>query len=244
MIERPVRLDGAAVEALAAVLAAQRRLEDAVGPAAVVGPMTAQLDAIAALMREASGPHRDPLARVVAEWTVWTGWLHAALRRDAAAVHLFRQAEKLADEVGDGTVAELAAGFRGYVARKQGRHRAVVRASHAALATPGAHPALKVFDTLQAAKGYAALGADDEARRLLDTAAKLIEGAGTPPPPAYWYTPAFFRLNIGVVHHELGDHATAADHLANGLDALPAEQRGAEWADEYREFLAAAKAAS
>lgn len=48
-------------------------------------------------------------------------------------------------------------------------------------------------------------------------------------------------MNIGFVHLELGDHATAADLLATGLDGLPADQRHADWTTEYRDALRAAR---
>lgn len=153
-VARPARLDAGSLGALSAILAGQRRLEDAIGAAALVEPVMAQTRSITALLREATGPHREDLGRIVAEWTTFAGWLHAALRQDARALELFGLAEDLADDVDHGTGAALATSFRGYVARKQGRPRAVVRAASAALATPGVHQAQKTFDTLQTAQGY------------------------------------------------------------------------------------------
>ena len=119
----------------AEVLARQRHIEDALGPTAVLMPLALQLDAITQVLKDASGPNRDALAHLVAEWTSYVGWLHAATHRDREAVTLFSRAEELADDVGDGPVAATAASFRGYVALLQGRPRSAIRASAAAAAT-------------------------------------------------------------------------------------------------------------
>ncbi|MFB4320016.1 hypothetical protein [Actinomadura sp. 21ATH] len=237
----PSRLDAGALEALATVLAAQRRLEDTVGAAILLAPVAAQLDGIMAVLRDASGPLRDRLGRIVAEWSVFSGWLHAALRRDADALNLFGQGEELADEFQDGTVAAIATSFRGYVARQQGRPRAVVRASSAALATPGGHSVQRTFDRLQAAQGYAALGQTEDARRLLDSAAEQAADAIEPPPPVYWYSEPFFQLNIGMVHREIGEYGDASALLEAGLRGIPADQAGAEWLGEYKSALTDAR---
>ncbi|QFG23617.1 hypothetical protein [Actinomadura sp. WMMB 499] len=232
--QRPARLDTDALDALAAVLGAQRRLEDATGPAVLLGPVVSQLDAITGMLRDASGPLRDRLGRIVAEWTVFAGWLHAAVRQDTRALALFGRGEEMADEFGDGTIGAVATSFRGYVARRQGRPRTVVRAAMAAMATPGGHPVQGVFDRLQAAQGWAALGEADRARRLLDEAAVRAADRVEPPPPVYWYSEPFFQLNIGLVHRTIGEYADAAALLEAGLSGIPADQAQAEWLGEYR----------
>jgi tetratricopeptide (TPR) repeat protein len=172
----------------------------------------------------------------VAEWSVYTGWLHAALRDDAKALDLFSRGGELADDFADGTVAAIATSFRGYVARQQGRPHAVVRASRAALVTPGGHPVQRTFDRLQAAQGYAALGEVDQARRLLDEAAGEA-AADIEPPPVYWYSAPFFQLNIGMVHRDIGEFGDAAALLDAGLRGMPADQAAAEWLGEYKAAL-------
>ncbi|MFB4305263.1 hypothetical protein [Actinomadura sp. GTD37] len=63
------------LEALAIVLAGQRRLEDALGAAAVLAPVSTQLGALTTMLKDAGGPLRPRLGRLVAEWTVYAGWL-------------------------------------------------------------------------------------------------------------------------------------------------------------------------
>jgi transcriptional regulator with XRE-family HTH domain len=238
----PSRVDGRSVSALADVLAAQRRLDDAIGPHALIPATTAQTAMVTGLLKDARGPHRDDLAKVAAEYVQFEGWLHAEARNDPEAVRILSAAEDLADDAMDGTLAAQAANFRGYLARQQGRPGAVVRWFLTAHHTPGAHPAQRLGDAAQAAQGFATLGEDDEARRLLDIAGRLLDAAGRDQPPgtAYWLTPTFHRLNIGLAHLALGDHADAADHLTAGLDGLPDDQQGAEWANEYRRALGTA----
>jgi hypothetical protein len=234
---RPARFDQATNDALTAVLAGQRRLEDAIGPSALVTPVSVQLRQITHMLRDASGPPRDRLGRIVAEWAVYAGWLHAATRQDAQALELVGLGERLADEFEGGTLAAIATSFRGYVARQQGRPRAVVGASCAALGTPGGHPVQRTFAQLQAAQGYAALGETDQARRMLDSAAERAADRVEPPPPVYWYSEPFFQLNIGMAQLDIGEHADAAALLDAGLRGMPADQAEAEWLGEYRAAL-------
>ncbi|MCO5967451.1 transcriptional regulator [Actinoallomurus soli] len=240
-MRRPARVDAGVIEALSMVLSGQRRLEDAIGPVPLLAPVTAQVRSVTAMLRETSGPYRDELAVIAADWTTFAGWLRAAVRQDAPALALFDRGEELADDVDYGTGAALATSFRGYVARKQGRPRAVVRAASAALATRGVHPSQRAFDTLQAAQGHAMLGDREDVRRLLDRAVDLAEGAGEPPRSVYWYTEGFFRLNIGVALAGIGEYRDAVDIITSGLDGIPVDQRAAEWLHEYEEALADAK---
>ncbi|WNI28597.1 helix-turn-helix transcriptional regulator [Streptomyces sp. ITFR-6] len=244
VVAQPSRLDARTVGALADVLAAQRRLDDAVGPTAVLPATQAQASTVRSLLRSSGGPHRGALADVVAEWVQFEGWLHASARSDARALILLDEAVELADEAESGTLVAQALNFRGYVARQREQPRAVTRWFSAAYHTPGAHPAQRMGDATQAAHGYAELGHTDEARRMLDEAANLADAAADQPPgTAYWLTPTFQRLSLGLAHLGLGEHADAAEHLRAGLSGLPADQQRAEWTGEYRDALEVAEAA-
>jgi transcriptional regulator with XRE-family HTH domain len=245
-------IDAEVVRALADMLSAQRRLDDALGSAAVLTPTLAQIEAIESLATSASGDAARQLCSVTAEWVRFAGWLHASLRKDRDAVKLFARAEELADEANDSVTAALAISFRGYVARQRGNWPGVIRASIAARQSPGTHCTQRTFDTLQAAQGYAGLAeADgmrrhrDDARRMLGEASEMIEDMtgdnAIPPPSVYWYSPTFFRMNIGMVHFGLGDMADAVENLSVGIAGLPDEHKNTEWAKEYRDALAAAR---
>ncbi|MEV4439699.1 helix-turn-helix transcriptional regulator [Streptomyces sp. NPDC049577] len=242
--ERPSRVDAGTVDALARVLSAYRRLDDALDPESVIPATLTQVNDVTRMLKGARGVHRDRLVAVASEYAQFAGWMLAQVRRDDEAVSLLTQALELADEIGDGTLAAQALNFRGYLARRQGRQQGVARWYSAAAHTPGAHPAQRLGDMLQSAAGLAALGETDRALRMVDDAERLADTAAAVPPPetAYWLTPGFNRLNMGLCTLALGRYDEAADHFSAGLAALPPDQQGAAWTREHRDALARAVA--
>ncbi|CDR07372.1 XRE family transcriptional regulator [Streptomyces iranensis] len=242
-IDHPSRIDGRAVKTLGDILAAQRRLDDTLGPSPLIGPVEAQTATLLSLLKDVRGPHRDALAEVAAESVQFAGWLYASTRQDAKAVKRLTEAEELADEAGSGTLAAQALNFRGYIARQQGNPRGMVRWFSAAYYTPGASAPQRMGDAAQVAQGLGELGQTDAARRLLDEAMALSDAAQDQPPgTAYWLTPNFQRLNLGLAHLGLKAYADAADHIRAGLAGLPADQQRAPWTKEHRDALAQAEA--
>ena len=235
VVHTPSHLDGATVEHLTRALYAQRHAEDTLGPKLMIGPMKAQSDTLVTLLRDASGPHRPALMHLVADWLTFIGWLHTALREFPEADATFGKVEEIADELEDGILASTGTSYRGYLALLEGRHRAAVRATVAALATPGAHPTQLAYDTMQAAQAYAGLGDVSEAKSLLHRASDLVTNAGDPPESLYWYTAPFLRMNIGLTQHAIGQHRDAVDSISSGIAELPADQQNAEWLDEYQQ---------
>jgi tetratricopeptide (TPR) repeat protein len=234
---KPSRLDKATVANLTRVLYGQRHAEDTFGPGMLIVPMKAQLDTLVTVLREASGPHKDALMHLVADWMTFTGWLHTALREYPEADAEFAMSEEMSDELGDGILASNATSFRGYLAMLQGRHRAAIRATAAALGTPGVHPAQVAYDTLQMAQAYAGLGDVREAKRILHRASDVVTNAGEPPELVYWYTEPFLRMNIGLAQHAIGQYRDAVDSIRAGIAELPADQQNAEWVEDYRKAL-------
>lgn len=234
---KPSRLDEATVAHLTQALYGQRHAEDSLGPGMMIGPMSAQLDTLAAALRGASGPHRAELMHLVANWITFVGWLHIALHEYPAADAKFATVEQMSDELGDGILASTATSYRGYIALLQRNHRAAIRATVAALWTPGAHPTQLAYDTLQTAQAYAGLGNFQEAENLLHRASDLVTNAGEPPESLYWYTEPFLRMNIGLTQHAIGQHRDAVDSIRSGIAELPADQQNAEWLDEYKQAL-------
>jgi hypothetical protein len=194
------------------------------------------------LAADARGPHAPDLHTVVAEWTQFVGWLHAEARNDAEAVRMLVEAGDQADAVDSGPLAAQVENFRGYLERQRGNPRGIVRHFLAAYHTPGASVLQRVGDAVQAAHGYALLDDPATAVQLLGEASDLTEQAEseTPPAAAYWLTPTFSRMGIGLAYLALGDKAAAVDNLRIGLNGLPEDQRDAEWATGYRQALTAA----
>lgn len=242
VLEHPTRLDGPAVRILADVLAAQRRLDDVLPAAMILPAVVPQWHAVQALTEQAGGPHADALRYVAAESTQFVGWLHASARHDDEAVRVLIEAGDQADAVDDGPLAAQAENFRGYLERQRGNPRGIVRHFLAAYHTPGATTLQRVGDAVQAAHGYALLGDRAAAERLLGEASDLtaVAESESAPPLAYWLTPTFSRMGLGLAYLALGDRAAAADNLRTGLAGLPADQRDADWTREYRQGLAAA----
>ena len=237
VLRTPSRLDGKTVAHLTQGLYGNRHAEDSLGPGIMLAPMSAQLDILKALLRQASGAHKPALMHLVANWTTFIGWLHTALRDFPGADAIFAEAEEMSDELGDGILASTATSYRGYLALLQGRYRAAIRATAAGLATPGAHPTQLAYDTMQSAQAYAGLGDVKEATRLLHRASDLVTTAGNPPESLYWYTEPFLRMNIGLTQHAIGQHDDAVDSLSSGMAELPPDQQNAEWLDEYQQAL-------
>ena len=235
------RVDTATVAALAGVLAAQRRLDDTLGPHPLAPAVGAQWPAVMALARDARGPAAGPMLEVAAEWTQFVGWLHAESRQDAAAVRVLTGAAAQADAIGHGPLKAQAVNFLGYAARQRRRPREMLRHFHAAYETPGASVLQRAGDAAQAAHALALLGEHRQARTLLGAASDLVGVADGPPPgTAYWLTPGFSHLNVGLAYAGLGDDRAAADHLRTGLESLPPDQQASVWSQEYRGALAAA----
>lgn len=242
VINRPLRLDRPAVDALAGVLTAHRHLDDVLDARMLLAGAEVEWHTIGQLADQARGPAVDELRRVAAIWTQYYGWLLAEARHDAEAVRVLVEAGEQADAVEDGVLAAQVENFRGYLERQRRNPRGIVRHFLGAYHTPGAHPLQRVGDAAQAAHGYALLGDRQRAEQLLGEASDLTEEAEgvTAPDIAYWLSPGFTRMGIGLVYAAMGDQVRAANHLRSGLDSLPAVQREAEWAAEYREALAEA----
>ena len=241
-VAEPTRLDGTTVRLLAEVLANQRRLDDTLPALLLLPAVIPQWNTVRRLTAHASGRHAAGLHEVTAEWTQFVGWLHAEARHDGEAVRVLVEAADEADAVDSGPLAAQVENFRGYLERQRGNPRGIVRHFLAAYHTPGAAALQRVGDAVQAAHGYALLGDRAPAARLLGEANDLTTAAESQPPPglAYWLTPTFSRMSLGLAYLALGDRTTSVDNLRAGLEGLPADQRDAEWTQEYRAALLAA----
>lgn len=243
LLDRPERVDGAAVSVLGSMLAAQRRLDDHVGAQAVLPSARSHAAIMTMVADQARGPRSAQLRLLAAEWVQFEGWLLASTGRLDHAVPVLERAAALAQELNDGPLLAQSRNFLAYIARRRADAPQIVSGFLRAFHTHGAHPAQRVGDAIQAAHGHALLGQRNQARFLLDEAAQMAEQARSlpPPPTAYWLTDTFHQMNLGLAHGGLGQADVAADLLSSGLQGLPADQRGADWTKEYRQALEMAR---
>lgn len=250
--EHPARVDQAAVDALGVVLADERRREDVMGAAPLVEPVTRQLAGIVELVRDARGAVRPAVVDQAAQWAQFAGWLNTALRRPATAEEWLNQALAWALEAGNVDMVSTVLSFKGHLAWTLGHVGPMVGLTQAARRHSGVYVGQLAYDALQEARGHAVAGevADVETNvaESRDLAAQSAEYRGPVPPWHYYRVPAFFRLERGRVFRYLGAAAAdghnmrAVDELRTGLEALPADMRGAEWTASYLLDLAVAHA--
>jgi transcriptional regulator with XRE-family HTH domain len=242
----PRHAGDAAVQALAGVLASQRRTEDLTGSAAVLKPVLTQLTAVEAIAREARGPSRLAVVRMGAQWAQFAGWLLTTTGKQAKARARLSQSLEWAVESGDRDLLSEVLSFQGHAALTAGDLGAVIGLSQAARRDPCIYPGQLAISAAQEAKGHALDGNASEADRLLDESGGLAgrarERADEAPPWLYYHTDGFFDLQRGEVYAHLADSShyrqRAMEAITAGYAALPADSQGAEWAAEYLVRLA------
>jgi hypothetical protein len=242
----PQRLDAAVVESLGTVLAAQRRLEDHVGSAVMLEPVTAQVAMATNLVTEARGPLRVPMLRVAGQYAQFAGWLNANIQRVGQAGRWYDRALEWATEGGDHNMVATALSMKGHAAWAAGHIAPMIGLSEAAQNTPGASPGVRALAAQQEARGHALSGDGRQADRKLDEAGALVCRAAVhpedEPPWVYFFNPDYLVMQRGLAWLYLGRYAQAAGLLAAGLAAMPAEVRESEWVAEYLARLATAHA--
>lgn len=240
-IARPARIDRGVVDALALVLAGQRRAEDVVGSALVIAPVAGQLATIEQLAREARGPVRTPLIDVAAQWAQFAGWLYAHTGQLATGETLMRRAIEWAVEADDPDLISETTSCLGNVAWLSGNVGATIGLSQAAI-RHGRFPGQIAISSVQEARGHAAEGELTDAERLLDQAEEYAERERArldeAPPWLYYHVPGFYDLQRGHVLRLAGrtdpaynDKAIVA--LSTGRARLPQDMQRSEWAGDF-----------
>lgn len=244
----PRTLDAATVAALADVLAQQRHLDDSLPTPMLLPTVESHLIMVRNLARESRGPNAPALQLVATEWCQFTGWVNAQLRHDARAAELLSEAARDALALGDPNLASQSHNFHGYIERRKGNARGIVRWFMTAYETPGTSDLHRVDAAVQAVHGLGLLGEHKAARELLAKADDLttsVAGRSVDrSPAAYWLTPSWLRLPIGLAYLGLGNYSMAAESLRVGLSQLPDGWQHAEWSAEYRAAFARASAAA
>jgi len=250
----PRRVDRATLDDLRTLLAAQRRLDDTMGSAAVLGPAREQLATVATLVGESYDGMRPEVLDVGAQWAQFVGWLRAANGQQDEAIAAFTRAQDWASErlETDRTARDMIAtalSFKGYVAEGLGHVGDMIGFSKAAQRDPAVFAAQRSYSAGQEARGHAIVGDEQAAITKISQAAEIAvaQEPESMPPWSYYYTPDFMLIQRGIIFYMLGArserrNAEAIDLLRAGLDGLDPEARRAEWAGVYLCELAEAHA--
>lgn len=242
----PQRIDGAAVESLAAVLAAQRRAEDSLGSGDVLRPVLAQMKTIDNLVTDSRGPVRPALVHVAGQWAQFSGWLHTNTGDPAQGDASLSKALLWAVEAGEPDLIAEVLSFQGHAAWVAGQPGPAAGLSRAARRDTGVFPGQLAISAAQEAKALAMMGDGSDTDRLLDEAdeqaASAAERPGDSPPWLYYHSPGFFALQRGLAYSYLADQplyrARAIAAIEAGHAELPEAEQQSEWAAEYLCYLA------
>lgn len=243
---RPRTVDHAALDTMTVVLAHTRTLEDMIGAAPILLPVRGHVTFVETLVKQAHGPIRRDVVDHAGQWAEFLGWLYTAHERYDEAGRWFSRSLEWAIEAEDDDLAATVWSFKGHVAWLMGQPAPTIGLSQVARRYKRIYTGQLAYDTLQEARGHAALGDAYQVDRLVDESRELAEHALTTlpgaPPWHYYRSPAFWDLERGRALYLLPGRARkAADLLTAGLDALPPEQMSADWVMAYRRDLDAAR---
>jgi transcriptional regulator with XRE-family HTH domain len=222
----PPRIDQAAVNSLADVLAAQRHADDLLGSNTVLGPGLAQLTGIENMVKQARGPVRPALVSVAAQWEQFGGWLCRNTADFKGAQGHIANALELAEELGDRTMISTALANKSEIAAYSGAAGSAIGLAQAAQRDPKAATGQRAHAAEFEARGHAMAGDAAAADRKLGEAADLALTLADKPqdrrPWSYWMTPEFFNNEAGITCSYLAAdprwHARAVQLLGTADD--------------------------
>lgn len=243
----PGRTDPSTVDALADLLASQRRLDDVLGAAAVMPAVQANLDLVTHLASEAHDDLRGRLIDQAAQWAQFAGWLGIAAGDHAWSRHWLNQALEWTVESGHDALLGTVLSFRADLAGQSGDIGALLGVTRAALTRPGMSPGQLAYDHHQLARAFVLAGdrqaAINTAVMADERAIAALEYDGEVPPWDYYRDRAFFDLEAGTTRAALGQHQQAVELLTTGLNGLDADSASADWTGTYVCHLAGAQLA-
>lgn len=242
----PRRIDRAAIDALAAMLAAQRRVEDVIGAEAVLPAVNDAVKTMQHLVREARGAIRPVVLDMGAQWAQFAGWLNTSTRQHGRARGMQDLFLSWAVETGDADLTATALSVKGHLAWTQDDYPAMSNLSAAASRYRHASPAVLAAAVQQSARAHALLGMADDAERMLgradDLAVRAVEQPDGIPPWMYFHSTELLVLQRGLAYKYLAATVPsyqhkAIDHLTRGLNGLDRETLESEWIGWYVEQL-------
>ena len=247
---RPALVDRETVEALGAVLARQRRLEDAVGSAPMIDPGRAHLGLVARVLREARAGDAvtHELAVVGSDAAQFVGWLNVATGAHHAAGPLYDQSLRLGLQAGDRELSATALSMRGHLAWVTEDLVEMAALSRAARDLARS-PATRATAAQQEGRALALMGDRPGALRAVGEAEEALSIDGADDPDLLYFSgPGLLLAQRGLILEYLAEtlaqHAEAADTIMRGVNTLPPEIRDSGWLAWYRVQAARARARS
>lgn len=237
--DKPWKVGPDALDALATVLAATRRLEDTTSAAAVVPTIDHHVRIVDTLAREARSAHRCKAVALASELHTYRGWLAIDTHDYAAASRHLHHGVVLAVEANIPDLLGQALSFDGFLALiKKQYGPAASKVEAAQRETRSA--SLRTHYGFLAARILAIGGESRESDAFLRRADAMLEHwtgddlhDGT-----YWYQPSFLVAQRGLVHAYADRPRQAVADLTYGLDTMPDDLRNAEWTRLMRTKLA------
>ena len=231
------RGDHAALDALAAVLAGVRRLEDETSASNVLPSVLHQQKLAHKLAANTPARLRPSVIGFSSELAQYLGWLHIPMGQwEDSRQHLDR-AVVLAVQANDPVRLATALSFQAYAALRTGNLHTADALSEAAGRNTDIDPGLRTYITFQRAEVLARQSEREQSVRLLDKADRMVERLPSHdelPSSGYWYTSAFFLGQRAFVLHALGDVQQARAAATACLAEMPPTWRDSEWASRRR----------
>jgi transcriptional regulator with XRE-family HTH domain len=221
-VAAPGRVDAQVVNNLAATLAHCRRLEDTLGPRAVLDTVLAQHELVHHLLHEgATEQWHKPLRLLDSTMAAAIGNYLVDMGDLGAARGWFAHARKAGHDGGNPAYAAYAAANLSYVARLAGDTPAALDAAAAArsLAARTSDAQVQALAESVAAGAYALDGRSDACLAAVDRAHDLLTTATSPGPgaPAYWIDHSFIDSQFSAFFVLLNRPRQAVDAASNAL---------------------------
>jgi transcriptional regulator with XRE-family HTH domain len=229
----PPQVDAAVVDSLADVLAAQRRAEDALGSAALLRPVLAQLALVEGLVKQVHGELRPALMDVAQQWAQFAGWLCSDAGDVPGARACYGQALEWAAETGDATMTATILRERCFMAYEAGEIGAMIGLAQAAQLNTRASVEQRAYAAGLEARAYAMSQDTAAAERKLGEAESLagqVSDVQVRRPWAYWMTPEFLQNVAGLTCGHLAGAGAAWHDRAVALLAARPQDETALWA--------------
>jgi hypothetical protein len=243
----PHRIDQAAVDSLADVLASQIRADNALGAAVMLPPVHAQLTVVENLVKQTSGPIRAALVNVAQQWAQRAAYQHRQIGDAGGDRGRLAQTLEWATEIGDRTMTATVLLNRGESALLAGETGTVISLAQAVQRDKAAAVGPRAHGADLEARGHALAGDSAAVDRCLGQAAELatgLEGHDDKHPWLYWMSRADMQckrgISLGFLASDPRYYGLAVAELEAGYAALPADQRSTPWGAEYPAYLAVA----